>query len=33
MLVIDDPQCRLRHRIEDLIGIEALDDARRHVLQ
>ena len=33
MLVVDDPQRRFRHRVEDLVGVEALDDARRHILQ
>ena len=33
VVIINDPQRRLRHRLEDLLGIEALDDARRHILQ
>ena len=33
MLVIDDPHRRLGDRVEDLVGIETLDDARRHFLQ
>ena len=33
MLVIDDPKRCLGHRVEHLLGIEALDDARGHILQ
>jgi len=33
VLVIDDPECGFGHRVEDLLGVEALDDAGRDVLQ
>ena len=33
VLVIDDPKRRLGHGVEDLLGIEALDDPRGYILQ